>query len=263
METRLNYVLIGSFFFVSLMALIVFVYWFGKHDRSLRDYGEYYVYMSELPKNVRKETIVYYLGIPVGFVKDYALELNQNSSGVKLVLWIKKEIKIKKGASIEAEQALLGNVFLTLVQGSGEYFSNSDTPMILGFSPNWMDKFSNKAEALVDKVDSSLNRFNALLSDDNLLHFKTTLSNLSTFSASLESTMQMAQREITQIGKIRQDLDFSINRGDYNLRLILSPLVFNLNELINQSQDLVNEVEQSPMDFLFGVRENKLGPREK
>lgn len=261
METRLNYVLIGSFFFVSLMALIVFVYWFGKYDRSLKEYNEYYVYTSELPKNVKKETIVHYLGIPVGFVKDFVLE--QSSNRVKLVLWIKKEIEVKKGASIEVEQALLGNIFLALVQGEGEYYSKGDAPIVLGFSPNWVDKFSSKTEALVDKVDSSLDRFNALLSDDNLLNFKITLSNLSNFSASLESTMQSAQKEIMKLGKMQQDLALSINRGDYNLRLILSPLIFNLNELINQSQDLVNEVEQSPVDFLFGVRENKLGPREK
>ncbi len=56
MEARLNYVLLGVFFVVSLIALAGFVFWMGKYDRNLKDYHEYYLYNKNLPKGIRTES---------------------------------------------------------------------------------------------------------------------------------------------------------------------------------------------------------------
>ena len=69
MEARLNYVLLGSFFVIVLLALAGFVLWMGKYDRNLSEYREYDIYNKELTAGSRIETPVKYLGLPVGFVK--------------------------------------------------------------------------------------------------------------------------------------------------------------------------------------------------
>ena len=52
MEARLNYVLLGSFFVIVLLALAGFILWMGKYDRNLSEYREYYIYNKELPAGI-------------------------------------------------------------------------------------------------------------------------------------------------------------------------------------------------------------------
>lgn len=259
METRLNYVLIGTFFVLSLIGLALFVYWFGKHDRSLKEYNEYYLRLEELPKGVRKETIVRYLGIPVGFVKDYTLEY-ANKDNVKVILWVRNNVVLQEGAKVLVDsQGLTGSVFLTLIQGSGDILKAKS---LLQYEHNWIEKVSTKAEQLMETMDLSLKRFNILLSDENLENINVSLQNFRNVTHTLNETLLIAKSEIRSLDKIVNEIETSLYRGDYNLKMILNPLIFDTNRLIHNGQSVVNDLRDSPNDFLFGEKKDRLGPRE-
>ena len=259
METRLNYVLIGTFFVLSLVGLALFVYWFGKHDRSLDEYNQYYLRLEELPKGVRKETIVRYLGIPVGFVKDYTLEYS-NTDNVKVILWVKNNVVLQDGAKVIVDsQGLTGSVFLTLMQGSGAILkSNSE----LFYEHNWIEKVSTKAEQLMETMDLSLKRFNLLLSDENLENINVSLQNFKNVTHTLNDTLTTVKNEIRSFDRIVGEFERSMYQGDYNLKMILSPLVFDAQKLIFSGQGVVDNLQDSPNDFLFGKTQDRFGPRE-
>lgn len=267
MEARLNYILLGLFFVVSLIGLAGFVFWLGKYDRNLNDYREYYLYNKNLPKGVRIETPVRYLGLNVGFVKDY--KLNVGAEDVEIILWIKKDIGLREGAKIFVDsQGITGGIFLSLIQGKGEFYADG-ARATLSLEENWLEKVGNKAENVFDRLETSLNRINRLLSDKNLDNIEHTLSGLANLSPRIEGVLSSMQREITGIGESRELIHRDILKGDYNLRTILTPLLFNLEQnsktleqILQRTGASMEDFSNAPSEFLFGKRERTLGPRE-
>lgn len=267
MEARLNYVLLGVFFVVSLITLAGFVFWMGKHDRNLKDYREYYLYNKTLPKGIRTETPVRYLGLPVGFVKDY--QLNLNKEDVEITLWIKREIVLREGARIFVDsQGLTGGAFLSLVQGEGEVYPEGEK-VILSLQENWIEKVGREAENVFDKLSASLDRLNRLMSDENLNNIEQALSGLASLPPKLENVLASAQREIRGIGESREVIHRDITSGDYNLRMILTPLLYDLEQnsktleqILQRAEVSMEDFSNAPSEFLFGTREQVLGPRE-
>lgn len=266
MEARLNHVLIGVFFVLSLFALAYFVYWIGRYDRNISKYNEYYVYNTELPKGIRSETQVRFLGIPVGFVKSYKL-IDDN---VEMVIWIKKDINIKKGAKIIVDsQGLTSGNFLSLIQGNEGDFTQGEKA-ILGFEENWVDRVGNKVEKAMEQLETSLYKVNMLLNDKNLQNIESSLENFAKFSQHLDRTLLNIESEILKFGNTREVFEESIKNGDYNLREMITPLIFDLQQsakrfdsILQSTQSITNEIESSPYDFIFGIKTNKLGPREE
>ncbi|TLD85965.1 MlaD family protein [Helicobacter sp. MIT 05-5294] len=267
MEARLNYVLLGVFFVVSLVALAGFVFWIGKYDRNLKDYHEYYLYNKSLPKGIRTETPVRYLGLPVGFVKSY--KLNESAENVEITLWIKKEIVLKEGSKIFVDsQGLTGGTFLSLVQGDGAPYTEGER-VILSLQENWIEKIGGKAESVFDRLEISVSRLNRLLSDKNLDNIEQTLSGLANLPPRLESVLTTAQKEIAGIGESRRVIHQDITNGDYNLRAILTPLLVDLEQnskileqILQRAEMSMEDFSNAPSEFLFGKRTQTLGPRE-
>lgn len=265
MEARLNYVLLGSFFVIVLLALAGFILWMGKYDRNLSEYREYYIYHKELPAGIRIETPVKYLGLPVGFVKQYEL----SGDKVEIIIWVKKEIVLNEGSKVVVErQGITGGGFFALIQGEGAPFGDSQKA-ILGFKENWIEQVGTKAEKVMGQLEVSLERFNRLLSEQNLNNIEMGLDNFSKSSGEFYGLLKEARGEIFQIGKVRDSFEQSLKAGDYNLRLILTPLLFELQQnskalqhILQKGNGILDDFRDSPSGFLFDSTKVKLGPRE-
>ncbi|WP_299545959.1 MlaD family protein [uncultured Helicobacter sp.] len=274
MEARLNYVLLGVFLVASLVALVGFVFWMGKYDRNLGAYKEYYLYNKELPKGIRIETPVRYLGLPVGFVKSY--DLSKMQDGVEIVIWVEKEIILHKGvrASVES-QSLTGGNYIALAQGDGEPFAKEDKAVI-EFQENWIEKIGSKTEVIFDRLEVSLDHLNSLLSEKNLANVEVALENIMHASVSfktalkdLNSAFVSTKDAMDGIQKSSALFNASLQRGDYNLRSILTPLLFQLEQnsmrldgILQNTESALEEFSSSPSGFLFGGQREILGPRE-
>ncbi len=265
MEARLNYVLLGVFFVAVLLTLAGFIFWMGKYDRNLSEYKEYFIYNRELPRGIRIETPVKYLGLPVGFVRHYRLSGDE----VEIIIWVKKEIALNEGSKVVVEsQGLTGGNFLTLIQGEGKPFEKSQKA-ILGFKENWIEQVSSKAENVMAQLEVSLERFNRLLSDKNLGNIEVSLQNFANVSDEFYWALKEARREIGYIGELRAKFNESLVRGDYNLRFILTPLLFDLEQnskalqkILQEASEVLEDFRDSPSGFLFDSTKPKLGARE-
>lgn len=274
MEARFNYVLLGLFVVLSLVALVGFVFLMGKYDRNLGAYRVYYLYNKELPKGILVETQVRYLGLPVGFVKSYGL--NEAQDKVEIIIWVKKEITLHQGTyAVVESQGLTGGNYIALMQGGGLPFSK-ESQAVLEFKENWIEKVENKAEVVFDRLEMSLNRLNMLLSQKNLENVETALGNIAEASSQFKTTFDHfnrvlvgAEDTLAQIRTSSTLVNESLMRGDYNLRAILTPLVNtleqnsrHLNRILEQTQEVVESFLASPSEFLFGKQKRDLGPRE-
>lgn len=272
MEARLNYVLLGVFLVASLVALVGFVFWMGKYDRNLGAYVEYYLYNKELPKGIRIETPVRYLGLPVGFVKGYDLSTAQDK--VEIVLWVKKEIMLKEGTrAIVESQGLTGGNYIALTQGDGAPLTKGG---VIDFQENWIEKLGSKTEVVFDKLEVSLDRLNMLLSEKNLTNVEIALDNIKHASVEFKTALSGlngvfvgTKDAMNGIQKSSMLFNTSLERGDYNLRSILTPLLFQLEQnsmrldgILQNTESALEEFSSSPSGFLFGGQREILGPRE-
>lgn len=266
MESRLNYVLVGIFFLFSLIALAGFIFWFGKYDRSSDEYNPYYVYAKELPKGIRIETPIRYLGIPVGFVKSYRIMDNS----IEIILWIKKDIIVHQNSKVIVEtQGLTGGNFFSLSQGDGIPF-RANEKAILSLEANWIEKIGDKTQMAMEQLGISLRKFNNLLNDENIDNLHTILKNLATASNNLNTTLSTIEYQMQDFGKTREKFEQTLLRGDYNLRVLLTPLLVSieqnsktLQQILLEGKQTLQSLEKSPTDFLLGIRKEKLGPKEK
>lgn len=141
--------------------------------------------------------------------------------------------------------------------------------MILSLQENWIEKFGSKAESVFDRLEISLVRLNQLLSDKNLNNIEQTLSALANLPPRLENVLTSAQRELEGIGESRQAIHRDIISGDYNLRAIFTPLLVDLEQnsktleqVLQKAETSMEDFSNAPNEFLFGKREQVLGPRE-
>jgi len=54
----------------------------------------------------------------------------------------------------------------------------------------------------------------------------------------------------------------SLDRGDYDLKTILDPMMMEISILSEQINDIAKEFKQSPSDIFFKSRKSRRGPGE-
>ena len=71
------------------------------------------------------------------------------------------------------------------------------------------------------------------------------------------------------MGESREAIHHDIVNGDYNLRVILTPLLYDLErnsktleQVLQRAESSMENFSNAPSEFLFGTRGQALGPRE-
>lgn len=239
METKTNYLLLGVFFSIVLAALAGFIIWLGKLDRNMGAYSEYFVSLKELPRGVRNESVVHYLGLPVGFVKSYELKNNE----IEMKIWIQNEILVPKDSSIIIIPGLTGAPNVKLNIGSAEAFAENEKK-ILRYQESWIDKG-------IDNTGQILERINLLLSDQNIENISKLIENVSALSVSLNSFSTTLNTELKDLSSAFLPLAKDLRRNSTSLERVLE-----------NADRLILRLGNKPSDLIFGKNAEKLGPRE-
>ena len=103
MESKTNYVVVGIFVIALCFALIAVIFWLSamKHDRF---YQTYLVYVHEGVSGLTVQSPVRYNGVPVGYVDDIGLDVN-NPQLVRLTLRLQEGTPVTTStvASLDAQ----------------------------------------------------------------------------------------------------------------------------------------------------------------
>lgn len=135
-----------------------------------------------------------------------------------------------------------------------------------------IDSYQNEIQTLLDRsIALESNATDSLISMKEAAgSVKNTSTNFNTLvqtkmTTVLESLAATSQESHTLIRK----LEASVDRGDYDVHAMVQPTTAELNELIQRSQTLTNEMEstlrnlrESPSDLLFKKSTPKSGPGE-
>jgi len=174
METRANYVLIGSFTLIASVCLLLFALWAAKYSSS-REWREFEVIFHEPVTGLSEGSSVLYNGLNVGTVSRLALAPDDPRAVIaRLRLQASAPIRADTRARISLP-SLTGAPIIQLTGGhpdAPELTSQEDTRIpVIRTEASALQNIADTANLLVERLDR-------LLSEDNIARINGTLTNL-------------------------------------------------------------------------------------
>ena len=232
METRANYILVGSFVLLLVAGVIVFIVWLAKFQFD-REFARYDIYFSGKVSGLKLGSSVNYRGIPVGEV----IHVGIDPANVERVL-----VTIEVPAETPVRQDTVASLELQGITGGGAILLAGGTQQAAALEPaagqrravipsraSQLEQFLEGAPELVESLNLLVSRAAALLSDDNRLRFDATLDNVTVLSTSLANRSEDFERLVA---------DTSATLA--NLRDASASMATLSNQLRDQSSVLLN-----------------------
>ncbi len=172
---------------------------------------------------------------------------------------------------------------------------------VIKSSSSWLNQTKKDIGTLADQLAHLVVQVDKLLSDENIGHINGILKNTEVMTAKgsglLDDINQTVVEYRVAMKKLTDDIDTiaktfdevgdatvpavkkfmqttrnfnrvtlkverSLDRGDYNLKKILEPILVDIEILSNQVNALAQELKESPSDILFKSRRSRPGPGE-
>lgn len=175
MENKNSYFIAGFSFLLAVFATVAFVLFMNANKNDYAD--EYFVRANSLPTGIRKNTPVFFLGVPAGIVKD-SYFIDQNQSTIEIRLAMLKGLQISRDSVAEVNTQILGGgATLNITRGSGQGFLPDEKKIIK--IDDYLDTFGNKVYDIAGRLDESLKKLQSVIGDEKggLVKMANTLSN--------------------------------------------------------------------------------------
>ncbi len=141
------------------------------------------------------------------------------------------------------------------VETLGKVFENTEKFTAKGV------EVEEKAIISLDEVDITLREFRASMTkmNDKLTKITEDFTDIKKVSI---PTIDKLMETTKNFNRVTLKVEKSLDRGDYNFRKILEPMLVEIEVLSHQINDLAQQLEQSPNDLLFKTRTLRKGPGE-
>lgn len=293
MESKINYTLVGLFVVLLLAGMITFAYWLGKYGGK-QEYTYYHVYMSESVAGLSTDSSVKYRGVEIGTVEHIGLN-PKNSEEVELLLKIKHKTPIKVDTTATLKS--FGLTGLTYVELEG---GNRDAPLLAATDdgitaiparPSTFARINESMSQLAEKSALALDKFDRLLSEENLQNVTAILSETRMLAKDIRGQLQgfqnvvdngvvMEKRMTETFGKVEaasvsvKKMADSLEKNyadvgrniSWDVRQSLesfNQLLYELDILAGDLQRTIQAIEASPSDLLFKHTQPRPGPGEE
>jgi len=238
------------------------------------------------PQNIEEVDIVLKIknGIPikedmVGVIKMYGLtglsyiEIEGGTNASKLLVAQKSQSlpQIQSGISLlsklENKLDTLSTKFITTLERGEKLLSDKNLQSFENILVN-IDKVSDKALQLEEQSITTLSQSEEAIKEFRVTmkrvseEFHTLSSNISSNLHDLEPTISAVKKMSKSVDKMIITFEKSVNRGDYNMQKIMTPMMIDIRELSTQIEEVVLQLDQSPNDILFKSTKPRRGPGE-
>jgi phospholipid/cholesterol/gamma-HCH transport system substrate-binding protein len=255
METRANYVLIGTFTIIVVALLIGFGLWAAKFT-SDNEWREYDVVFSEAVTGLGIGGTVQYNGITVGAVRKMVIDpLDPKKVLVRVRINASTPIKV----DTEAQLAIVGLTGISQIQLRS---FKASSPDLVGTEKNPIPRIIAKESALSKLFSSTgdisttasnlLLRLNKTFSDENIKNLSDTLDNLEKISGTVADERQ-------DLALLIHDARMAVAKLDSTLKSVDS-MALKLDEgVVNELPELVTKLDRALTQYeQLGKNANKL-----
>jgi phospholipid/cholesterol/gamma-HCH transport system substrate-binding protein len=208
-ETRANYVFVGTSVLAAITAIIIFVFWLGRNQLNKHE-ETYHTYFTGSVTGLSSGSPVRYRGVPVGTVGYIAIDPD-NIERIRVTLKLREHtpIKIDTVASLETA-GITGGSYIELSGGTNAapllVSENGEVPVIKSENSG-LQSVLDDAPKLLAKLNQLSDQANKLLSDENVKTISTTFDHLNSLSANLDALGPDAKQTVANLDKLTTDLN--------------------------------------------------------
>ncbi|KLD95864.1 MlaD family protein [Aliarcobacter butzleri] len=301
MDTKINFFKIGLFVSSLFTLLVIFIFWLGKYGLEDKKYDDYSIFFSESVSGLNIGSSIKFMGFEVGTVKD--IKINPfNSEEILIDIQIQKGTPIKEdNFAILGNLGITGLKYIELKGGSNNsklLGENQYGMKVIKSKTSALTTFVDSTEDITKEITILLGQMKKVLNDENISNFSSLLSkseksmaNIEQFSAYLvknekkideliNSMKNFANTGNSSFASVKTSADSfkelttkikeEFDKGTFDLKRMSSESFENLNSLLknlennlNITQDLINNINESPSDLLLKQKNIKYGPGEK
>ncbi|MDN5088721.1 MlaD family protein [Aliarcobacter butzleri] len=301
MDTKINFFKIGLFVSLLFTLLVIFIFWLGKYGLEDKKYDDYSIFFSESVSGLNIGSSIKFMGFEVGTVKD--IKINPfNSEEILIDIQIQKGTPIKEdNFAILGNLGITGLKYIELKGGSNNsklLGENQYGMKVIKSKTSALTTFVDSTEDITKEITILLGQMKKVLNDENISNFSSLLSkseksmeNIEQFSAYLvknekkideliNSMKSFANTGNSSFASVKTSADSfkelttkikeEFDKGTFDLKGMSSESFENLNSLLknlennlNLTQDLINNINESPSDLLLKQKNIKYGPGEK
>ena len=300
MDTKINFFKIGLFVSSLFTLLVIFIFWLGKYGFEKKKFDEYSIYFKESVAGLNIGSSIKYKGFDVGSVSE--IKLNPlNSEEIQVDISIKKGTPIKEDnyASL-GNLGITGLKYIELKGGSNNsklLEVNENGLRIIHSETSTLTNLVDSTTDITNELTIVLSQIKKLLNDENIKNISTTIvktqnsmANIEQFSLYLVNNEKKLDELLANISlltkngnKSFESIDKSANtfkalstellaevkKGNFDVRDLSKESFDKLNKVLNsldgtllQTQNLIDNLNQSPSDILFKQKNIKNGPGE-
>ncbi|HTZ76992.1 MAG TPA: MlaD family protein [Stellaceae bacterium] len=208
METRANYVVVGTFVLVLLLGAFVSILWLARVEFT-RTFAYYDVYFSGSVTGLNEGAPVRYSGVQIGRVSDIRLD-PQNPEQVRVTLEVDSTTEIKSDAVASLETTgITGVAYVEISGGSREApvlqrQADQRFPVIASRPSQLQTVFASAPEVL-NRLIVVADRLAELLDDKNRAAISASLDNIQQLTAS-------GVQDANKLGGVIDDSDFAVKQ---------------------------------------------------
>lgn len=191
MENRAYALWVGVFTLLLGGLIVVACWWFSSGGQNM---SEYLIISPQSVTGLNPQAQVRFRGVRVGKVVDVDL---QDSREVYVTIRIESDVPVTRATRARiALQGLTGQGFVQLDDDGSNPAPPpriGKLPPIIAMQPGVVDQLTQSVLAITERMKTSSERFERLLSDRNIDRINETLNNLAASSAHLEKTLAQTE----------------------------------------------------------------------
>ena len=248
METRASYVIIGLFVVLTFAGGLMTVLWLS-HTSNREAFSYYDIVFNEVVSGLSYGSKVEYSGIQIGTVTE--LRLDKHDPGT---VWAR--IKVASDTPVKqdtvamlAYNGITGTSIIQLSQGSADsprLETRPDQIAVIRATPSPLRKLLDNGGDLMSNINGVITRLNQLLSQENMQHVGSILSNVDKTTGALES-QNRKMAEILQ----------NIMGASLHLNKILASADQQSNVLFRKTNSAMGALEESSLAFRDLIKNNQ------
>lgn len=253
METRANYVLIGTFTLLTAACLLLFALWAAKFS-SDRNWRQYRVIFSEPVTGLTEGGGVQYNGISVGTVEKLRLDPDDARKVVALLkVQADAPVKVDTKAKL-SQQGITGVPFIQLTGGSPnaarlESEERGDIPVIRT-EPSALQNIADTANRLVARMDE-------VLSEQNIKRITATIEHIEQATGAISESREDITALIGNARQATETLNATLVTANGSIERIDRDVVRELPALMDKLDSTVGKLDAVAGNANAMIAENR------
>lgn len=211
MEPKQNYLLVGVFVVLAVIAVFAFIAWMvgGKAEEKTL----YYTYLTESVTGLGNGASVRFRGVEVGKVKDIRID-EADPSYIRISLDIASSTPVDATTvAVLKQQGITGVAYVELKSATGggtptvvpPHVQSSEVPVIPS-ERSELSQIVKSVPEILDRLSRVADQLTQLMSEDNVQSLSNTLKNIESLSAALGGNSHNIEQALGEMSKAMNNL---------------------------------------------------------